>query len=90
MKRGKILLIRKRKKKTKISLDGKGEKCLILSLEKMLCLVRVQGQEWEGEREGREVTSPASLMVPVICVTHRTLRQYSFPGPIPSGPEGLQ
>lgn len=25
----------------------------------MLCLVRVQGWEWEGEREGREVTSPA-------------------------------
>lgn len=54
----------------------------------MLCLVRVQGQEWEGGKEGREVTSPASPMVPVICVTHRTLRQYSFPGPIPSGPEG--
>lgn len=90
MKRRKILLIRKRKKKNKFPLMEKVKSVWFLSLENMLCLVRVQGREWEGEREGREVTSPASLMVPVICVTHRTLRQYSFPGPIPSGPERLQ
>lgn len=45
MKRRKILLIRKRKKKNKISLDGKGQKCLI-SITRKICFV------WSGFRIG--------------------------------------
>lgn len=47
------MLIRKRKKKNKISLDGKGQKCLI-SITRKICFVWSGFRVGSGRGKGRE------------------------------------